>query len=106
MRIEVTGGDLTQAVVLLSDGLGKFVSPDLNTGTYSLRVMRDGFEPLVRAVTLQGAFQLQLTLSVAELQVSVWVAGKSLAYANSDPLYPQLREVGLGQTFFTSTITP
>jgi hypothetical protein len=104
-RIEVTGGNLTQAVVLSSDGLGKFVSPDLKTGTYSLRVMRDGFEPLVRAVTLQEALQLQLTLSVAKLQVSVSVAGKSLAFANSDPLYLQLREVGLGQTFHFDNYT-
>jgi hypothetical protein len=104
-RIEVTGGDLVQTVVLSSDGLGRFVSTDLKAGTYSLRVMRDGFEPLVKAVNLQGSVQLQLTLSVAKLQVSVSVAGKSLAFANSDPLYRQLREVGLGQTFHFDNYT-
>ena len=44
-RIEITGGDLTQPVVLASDGLGKFQSPDLKPGTYSVRAIRDGFEP-------------------------------------------------------------
>jgi Peptidase family M1 domain/Carboxypeptidase regulatory-like domain len=98
-RIEVTGGDLAQALALSSDGLGKFSSPDLKPGTYSVRVTRDGFEPLGRVVNLQGTLQLQLTLSVAKQQVSVSVPGKSLAFANSDPLYRQLREIGLGQTF-------
>src|SRR5437588_687100 len=45
-RIEITGGDLTEAIVLTTDGLGNFISQDLKQGTYSLRVMRDGFEPL------------------------------------------------------------
>src|ERR1700731_3994179 len=39
-RIEITGGDLAQPVVLSSDGLGKFSSPDLKPGTYSVRVTR------------------------------------------------------------------
>src|SRR6516165_2824951 len=42
-RIEITGGDLAQAMVLSSDGQGKFSSPDLKPGTYSLRVTREGF---------------------------------------------------------------
>jgi hypothetical protein len=98
-RIEITGGDLTQPVVLSSDGLGDFVSPDLKPGTYSLRVTRDGFEPLVRVVELHGAVQLQLTLAIAQQRVSVSVPGKSAAFANSDPIYRQLRDIGLGETF-------
>src|ERR1017187_3715515 len=39
-RIEITGGDLAQPVALTSDGVGKFASPDLKPGTYSVRVMR------------------------------------------------------------------
>ncbi len=35
-RIEITGGDLVQAIVLSSDGQGKFSSPDLKSGAYSL----------------------------------------------------------------------
>jgi hypothetical protein len=98
-RIEITGGDLTQAIVLASDGLGNFASPDLKRGTYSVRVMRDGFETLVKTVDLQEAVQLELTLAIAQQKVSISVPGKSLAFANSDPLYRQLREIGLGQTF-------
>jgi hypothetical protein len=43
-RIEITGGELTQPIVLSSDGLGKFASPDLKLATYSVRVTRAGFE--------------------------------------------------------------
>src|SRR5271156_2162519 len=98
-RIEITGGDLEQSMVLSSDGSGKFASPDLKPGAYSVRVTRDGFEPLIKTVDLRGAVQLQLTLTVAKQQVSISVPGKSLAFANSDPVYRQLREVGLGETF-------
>jgi hypothetical protein len=98
-RIEITGGDLTAPIVLSSDGLGKFASPDLKPGKYSLRVTREGFEPLVETVDLSGAGQLQLTLSIARQQEAISVPAKSLAFANSDPVYRKLREVGLGETF-------
>jgi hypothetical protein len=98
-RIEITGGDLAQPIVLSSDAVGKFASPELKPGTYSVRVLRDGFEPLVKTVDLQRAVQLQLTLAVAQAQVSITVSGKNLAFANSDPLYRHLRDVGLGQTY-------
>jgi hypothetical protein len=98
-RIEISGGDLAQPVVLSSDSVGKFASPDLKPGTYSVRVARDGFEPLVKTVDLQGSAQLQLTLTIAKPSVSISVAGKSVAFANSDPVYRQLRDIGLGQTF-------
>jgi hypothetical protein len=98
-RIEITGGDLPQPVVLSSDGLGTFASPDLKPGTYSLRLTRDGFEPLVKTVDLQRSVQLQLTLTVATQEVTISVSGKGQAFANSDPVYRQLREIGLGQTF-------
>ncbi|MHB8218548.1 MAG: carboxypeptidase regulatory-like domain-containing protein [Candidatus Sulfotelmatobacter sp.] len=98
-RIEITGGDLTQPLLLSSDGLGKFASPDLKPGTYSLRVNREGFEPLVKTVTLPGAGPLQLTLSIATQQEVISVPGKSLAFANSDPVYRQLRGLGLADSF-------
>jgi hypothetical protein len=104
-RIEITGGDLTQPVVLSSDGLGKFASPDLKPGTYSVRVVREGFEPLVKAVKLQGTVELQLTLAIAKQQEIVSVPGKSLAFANSDPVYRQLRDVGLGESFHFDNFT-
>jgi len=104
-RIEVSGGDLTQPVVLSSDGLGKFATADLKPGTYSVRVTRDGFEPLIRSVDLQAAVSLQLTLAIAKPEVNISVAGKSLAFTNSDPVYRQLREIGLGQTFRLDNFT-
>jgi hypothetical protein len=98
-RVEITGGILTQPVVLTSDGLGKFVSPELKTGSYSLRVTRDGFEPLTKPLDLRGVVQLQLTLAIAQQQVTISVPGKSMAFANSDLIYRQLRGVGFGDTF-------
>jgi hypothetical protein len=98
-RIEITGGDLSQPLVLSSDGLGKFSSPDLRPGTYSVRVTRDGFEPLVKTVDLRQAVELRLTLAIAKQQVEITVPGKRLAYANSDPVYRKLRDIGLGPTY-------
>ena len=98
-RIEVSGGDLAQPIVLTSDGVGKFSSGDLKPGIYSVRVTCDGFEPLLKLVDLHGPVQLQLTLTVAKQQINISVAGKSLAFANSDPVYRQLRDLGLGETF-------
>src|SRR5258708_3691684 len=94
-RIEITGVDLAQPVVLGSDGLGKFASSELKAGTYSVRVTRDGFEPLVKLVDLRGTVQLQLTLAIAQQQVTVNVPAKSLSFANSDPLYRDLRNVAV-----------
>jgi len=104
-RIEITGGDLAQPIVLPSDGLGKFASPDLKPGTYSVRVTRDGFKPLVKAVDLQGAVELQLMLSIAEQREIVSVPGKSLAFVNSDRVYRQLRDVGLSESFHFDNFT-
>jgi len=104
-HIEITGGDLTQPIVLSSDGLGKFSSPELKPGTYSVRVEREGFEPLVKAVDLRAAVQLQLTLAIAAKQENISVTGKSLAFANSDKLYKQLRDAGLGETFHFDNFT-
>jgi hypothetical protein len=104
-RIEISGGDLAQPVVLSSDGFGKFATADLKPGTYLVRVTRDGFEPLIRSVDLQAAVSLQLTLAIAKPEVKISVAGKSLAFSNSDPVYRQLREIGLGQTFRLDNFT-
>jgi hypothetical protein len=104
-QIEITGRDLTQPIVLSSDGLGKFASPDLEPGTYSVRVRRDGFEPLVEAVDLKGPVQLQLTLAILKQQESITVPGKNLAFANSDPLYRQFRDDGLGLTYHFDSFT-
>jgi len=104
-RIEITGGDLAQPLVLSSDAVGRFSSPDLKPGTYSLRATREGFEPLVKTVELHGAVELELKLAIAQPRVEITVPGKSLAYANSDPVYRQLRDLGLGETFRCDNLT-
>ena len=104
-RIEITGGELNQPVTLTSDATGKFSSPDLKPGTYSVRVTRDGFEPLVKAVELHGPMNVELKLAIAQQRAEVTVAGKSLAYANSDPVYKKLRGIGLGETFQFENVT-
>ena len=98
-RIEITGGDLAQPLVLSSDATGRFSSPDLKPGTYALRVIRDGFEPLARTVDLHRAVNLELRLAIAQQRVEITVPGKGLAYANSEPVYRKLRDLDLGQTF-------
>src|SRR5215469_3938619 len=45
-QIEISGGSLPESVVLSSDALGEFSSPDLAPGKYKVGVTRDGFEPL------------------------------------------------------------
>ena len=104
-RIEITGGDLAQPLVFFSDGLGRFMSPDLKAGKYSLEVTRDGFEPLVNSVDLEGPVELELRLRIARQQESISVPAKSLAFANSDPVYRQLRALGLGSTFRFDNVT-
>jgi len=104
-RIEITGAYLPKPVVLSSDGQGKFASPDLKPGTYSLQITREGFEPLTKSVDLLQSLQLQLTLTVAKQKVSIEVAGKSLAFVNSDPVYRQLRNLGLGKSFRFDSFT-
>jgi hypothetical protein len=98
-RIEITGGELAQAIVLSSDGQGKFSSPDVKPGSYSIRVTRQGFEPLVQTVDLRGTAQLEFKLAIARQHEEVNVSAKGRAYANADPIYRQLRNVGLGPSF-------
>ena len=105
VRIEITGGDLAQPLVLSSDAVGKFSSPDLAPGTYTLRVTRDGFEPLIKTVELKGGAKLQLSLAIARQRTDVNVSGRSGNYANSDPVYRDLRTLGLGSTYHFDNVT-
>ena len=98
-RIEISGGELSQPIIFSSDARGRFVSPDLKPGNYSLRVTREGFEPLVKTVDLHGMAELELKLAIANQHEEVTVSGKGRAYANTDPIYRQLRNIGLGETF-------
>lgn len=98
-KIEISGGHLSTPIAVASDGLGQFTSPDLKPGSYSLSISREGFETLTKMVDLQASVQLQLTLAIAQQQTTISVPEKAAAFANSDPVYKELRSVGLGHTF-------
>src|SRR5215471_4020260 len=97
-RIEITGGSLGQPLVLSTDTTGKFNAPDLAAGKYSVRVSKEGFEDKVSPVELKGTAELTVSLTLRTQQTSVSVTGKAAAYVNSDPVYRQLRDIGLGTT--------
>lgn len=99
VRIEVTGGNLSQPIVLTSDASGRFAAPDLAPGKYSVLVTKEGFEESVTEVDLHGVKDLQVKLAIAEQRTKISVTEKNLALANSDAVYRQLRGIGLGSTF-------
>jgi len=98
-RIEISGGALAQPVVVSSDAQGKFALPDLKSGSYTVRVTREGFEPLVKKIDLRETAELEFKLAIAKQHEEVSVFSKDRAYANADPVYKQLRNIGLGDTF-------
>jgi hypothetical protein len=104
-RIEITGADLAKPLVLSTDESGKFATPNLSPGKYSVRVTKEGFDEIVTAVDLHGASDLQLSLTIAAQQTSVNVTEKSSGYANSDLAYRQLRDIGLGNSFHVEKYT-
>jgi hypothetical protein len=104
-RIEITGGNLTQPVVLTSDASGKFAAPDLSPGKYTVRVAKDGFDDIVTSVDLHGVADLPLSLTISTQQTRVSVTEKNTAFANSDPIYRQLRDIGLDKTYRCDNFT-
>lgn len=104
-RIEITGGSLSQPLQLVSDESGKFLAPNLTSGKYSLRVAKAGFDDVVTTVDLHGIADLALRLTITAQQTSVTVNEKSSAFANSDAVYVQLRNDGLGDTFRCENFT-
>jgi len=98
-RIEISGGNLLQPVLLTSDESGKFVAPNLTAGNYSIRVGKEGFDDLVTTVDLHGTADLALSLKITAPEIRITVSEKSTAFANSDAAYRQLRDVGLGDTY-------
>jgi hypothetical protein len=104
-RIEITGGELSQPLVLTSDSSGQFTAPNLKPGKYSIRVTKDGFEEFVTSVELKGAADIPANLTIAAQQTQVNVTEKSSAFANSDAAYRQLRNVGLGDSFRSENFT-
>jgi hypothetical protein len=104
-RVEITGGNLPQPIVLTSDESGRFSAPNLSAGKYSVHVTRDGFGDLLTTVDLHGSADLPLNLTIAVQQARVNVSEKSMAFANSDPAYQQLRNIGLGDTYRCENFT-
>jgi hypothetical protein len=104
-RVEISGGSLAQPIVLVSDDTGKFAASNLTPGKYSVRVTKDGFNELITAVELHGTADLPFSLTIAAKQTSVTVSEKNTAFANSDPIYRQLRDLGLGDTYRCENVT-
>ncbi len=104
-RVEITGGSLTQPIILTSDDSGKFAAPNLTPGKYVVRVAKTGFDELVTTVDLKGVADLPLNLTIAAQQTSVTVTEKNTAFANSDAVYRQLRDIGLSETFVCENFT-
>jgi hypothetical protein len=104
-RIEITGGSLTEPLVLTSDDSGKFSAPNLPAGKYSLHVSKDGFDELTTTVDLKGSADLPLKLAISTQRTSITVNEKSTAFANSDFVYRQLRDAALGNTYKCENVT-
>jgi Peptidase family M1 domain/Carboxypeptidase regulatory-like domain len=104
-HVEISGGDLAKPIGLTTDESGKFVAPNLSSGKYSVRVSKEGFDEIVAAVDLRGTSDLQLSLTITAQQTSVKVTEKSSGLANSDPVYRQLRDIGLGSSFHVEKYT-
>src|SRR2546423_333352 len=83
-RIEISGGNLVNPLVLTSDESGRFAASNLTPAKYSVRVAKEGFDESVTAVDLRGTADLDLKLTIAGQQTSVNVTEKNLAFANSD----------------------
>ncbi len=104
-RIEITGGNLTEPLVLTSDDSGKFSAPNLPAGNYSVHVVKEGFDELVTSVDLKGTADLPLKLTISAQRTSITVNEKSTAFANSDSVYRQLRDATLGNTYKCENFT-
>ncbi|HZR64055.1 MAG TPA: M1 family aminopeptidase [Terriglobales bacterium] len=105
-KIEVIGGSLSQPLTITCDDVGQFATPDLNPGTYSLRVSATGFDRLERSVELtESPLHVDLVLALPVAIEEVTVNGKYAQLANSDPVYRSLRNVGLGNSFAVENFT-
>jgi len=102
---EITGTDLTTPIALMSDEAGKFTTPQLSPEKYSVRISKDGFAEIASTVESQGTAQLDLTLAITRQRTSLNVSENSMAFANSDAVYRQLRDVGLRSTFRCENFT-
>ena len=104
-RIEITGNNLSQPIILTADESGRFSAASLSAGRYSVRVAKEGFDELASVVDLHDSANLELKLTLASQQTSIDVTEKSTGLANSDFVYRQLRDVGLGNTYHCEKFT-
>src|ERR1700693_3258729 len=104
-KVEISSENLPQSRVLVTDANGRFIAADLTPGKYSVHVVKEGFDELTSAVELHGTLEVPFALTISAQQTTVTVTGKSAAFANSDPVYRQLRDVGLGDTFRCENFT-
>ncbi len=104
-QVEISGNMLPQKLVLTTDAAGKFAAANLAAGKYSVRVSRAGFDDSVQTIDLKDKADIQLTMTLAAQQTSVNVSAQSLAFANSDSAYRQLRQLGLGNTYKCENFT-
>jgi hypothetical protein len=104
-HIEISGENLKKPIVLQSDALGTFVSPELSPAIYDIKVVKTGFSTLVQKVQLSGPIQLDLKMEILAKEVIVGVTGKASTFANADPVYRELRAVSLGDTFHVDGFT-
>ncbi len=99
-HIEISGGDLAAPLTFDADPQGRFASPDLKPGSYTVKTTADGFEPDTRTVAISNSNQtIAISLQVATLRQEVTVEGKVSGRANSDPGYRQLRDISTGASF-------
>ena len=104
-RVEISGVGLGQSLTVVTDGGGRFEAAKLSAGKYSIKVIKDGFRDLETLVELKGSADLTLSLEIATQQTTVTVTGKSVAFANSDGVYRQLRDVASGETYHCENFT-
>jgi hypothetical protein len=103
-RVEIAGGALIQPMVVSTDSEGKFSAPNLAAGKYSVRVSKEGFEDSLSTLDLKGSAELPVILAIASQQISVNVTGKAAAFANSDSVYRQLRDIGVNRSYHCENV--
>lgn len=100
--IVISGGTLSKPLSLTTDPSGKYTSPDLAPGSYSVTATREGFQTFSKTIEISATnVTVDITLAVAEVETETTVSGKgsSPKYANSDPIYRSLRAMALGDSY-------
>jgi hypothetical protein len=76
--VQISGGALPQPLKLLTDATGKYTTPDLKPGSYTLTVTREGFQPLTKAVAIElKDVTVDVNLSLEAVETEVTVSGKA-----------------------------